>query len=149
LEEDFFGRAQQLRSGIPDPLEEAHPNPWAIAVPSRDAGAEATVRDWVHDGGLDGVDIVDACGAGPPRDRPEVDVDQVTVDALCAVEGSVAFHATQAGPYRGGLNGYEPAIGHRVERHLAGIATVRSGRVSEVRCFSDRFELARRLRNIR
>lgn len=148
VEQDFMGQRRQLETGVPDPLEPPHIDPWTTTKPvSPVLAGEETVRAWLSWGALHEaprawIDTT-ACGTGDHDDAGGealvVDAQETVINDLFSAGQRVAFHVTLRGPYRGGLPGVAPeAIGTPVDLHVAGLAQVADGHVHEVRSVTSR-----------
>lgn len=138
VEQDFWSQRRQLRTGVPDPLEPPHIDPWlsTAAVPA-DPGAESVVRAWLAAG-----DLADASGGridegNLAEHQPIVDADDVEVLDLFSAGDRVAFHATLRGSYVGGLDRVD-AGGQRASVDVAGLVTVDGDRITDVHAVTDR-----------
>lgn len=139
VEQDFWSQRRQLTTGVPDPLAPPHPDPWVTTTAQvPDAEAEAVVTTWLTRGDLRAV-------AGGRIDEttveghvPVLDVDHVEVLDLFSVGERVAFHASFAGIYCGGLDDIE-ASGQQASMAVAGIATVAGDHVAGLHAVTDRF----------
>ena len=144
VEQDFLAQEEQLATGVPDPLEVPHLDPWlgTRAEPAR-AEAEAVVRAWLAKGDLRAAAraVIDGSWHAPLAPSP-LEVESVEVNDLFSAGARVAFHVTQRGRYRGGLRGAEPAwAGRAAALRCVGLARVEAGEVREVRIVTDRFGL--------
>lgn len=158
VEQDFAGRRRQVKTGVPDPLEPPHLDPWTTTHPvAPEPDAEQAVRDWLATGRLDEARevLLDAADHAPrcasTSDPLVVDATDVVVNDLFSAGRRVAFHATLLGPYRGGLDGIDGgAVGTPVELPVAGLVRVGpDGRVDEVRAVTSRRSVALALRGPR
>ena len=116
VEQDYLALRRQLTSGVPDPLEPPHLDPWVTTEPvAADAASEAVVRDRLAAGGL--LDVSDL-----------LEVTELTIDDLFSVGRRVPFHVTIRGNYLGDLQGV-PSSNHGtpVTVQVAGIADVVDG----------------------
>jgi predicted ester cyclase len=139
VEQDFWSQRRQLRSGVPDPLEPAHLDPWTTTTAAApDPAAEAVVRGWLAAGDLRDVTGGRVDEASPGEHVPVVDVDRVEVLDLFSAGLRVAFHASFAGRYAGGLDGID-ASGQPASVAVAGLATVAGDRVTDLHAVTDRF----------
>lgn len=144
VEQDYAAMQRQLSDGRPDPLHPPHLDPWTTteAVPP-DAGAEDLVRAWLARGDLaDARSVeVDDMRTGAPHVAP-LDVEDVTVNDLFSAGGSVPFHVTFHGRYRGGLGPSGDAhLGAPASLDVAGIARVVDGAVDHVDAITGRMRL--------
>lgn len=144
VEQDYLAMQQQLRSGEPHPLTPPHLDPWTTTEPvAPDAVAEAAVLAWLERGDLtDARHVeVDDMRTGAAHE-PVLDVEELTVNDVFSAGGSVPFHATFHGAYRGGL-------GQRADQHVGaassldvvGIARVVDGTVDRVDAITGRMRL--------
>ena len=140
VEQDYHGRDRQLATGMPNPLDRPHLDPWVTteAVPE-DPAAVDTARRFLTAGDLTAasgnviIDDSDITGSIP---RP-LDVRDVTVNDLFSAGPRIAFHITQHGLYVGGLDGVDDAtVGQPVDLEVAGVADVTNGAVSNLRAVS-------------
>ncbi|MGH9247057.1 MAG: ester cyclase [Acidimicrobiales bacterium] len=145
VEQDYFGRARQLRGGVPDPIEPRAVDPWATEPIPADPEVEFVVRAWLEKG-----DLTDAERVRLDDDGPRVVLDEVTiaVDDLFAAGTRAAFHLTRRGIYDGGLPDLDPGIGCRVALAASGVVSVLGGTVIEVRAITDRLGVAKQLREV-
>jgi predicted ester cyclase len=139
VEQDFWSQQRQLTTGVPDPLEPPHLDPWGTTVARlSDAAAEAVARAWLQTGDLYAakggrIDELDVA-----EHAPIVEVRRVDVHDLFSAGDRVAFHATLHGPYAGGLEGIAD-VGQPASVDVAGLLTVREGAVADVHAVTDRF----------
>ncbi|HEY8543621.1 MAG TPA: hypothetical protein VIL36_01190 [Acidimicrobiales bacterium] len=136
VEQDHFSMRRQVATRTPDPLLPPHLDPWMWTRPvAPDGEAEAVVRAWLDRADLTAaadvhVDDTRVAGVGY---EPVLDVDEVVVDDLFSAGGSVPFHVTWKGRYRGGLGpACEDHLGRPGEMGVAGIARVADGEVVRV-----------------
>lgn len=151
VEQDFAGRRRQLLTGVPDPLEPPHLDPWMATRPvAPEPAAEAAARAWLARGRLaDAPSVVlDAGDVGASGGDPQVvDATEVVVNDLFSAGPRVAFHVTLRGTYRGGLDGLDAGLGTPVELHAAGLLRVGGGgTVDEVRAVTSRRTVAHAVR---
>lgn len=140
VEQDYASQVRQLATGVPNPLDRPHLDPWITTqpIPEDPAAVEAARRflavgDLGAAGGEVIVDDSDTTGAI----EHVVEVERVTIDDLFSAGSRVAFHVTLHGPYRGGLPGVDDAtIGTPVDLHVAGVATVDGGEVRDLQAVS-------------
>ncbi len=145
VEQDYHGRDRQLATGVPDPLEAPHLDPWVATEPvPEDATVLEVARRWVAAGDLeagDGVVVDDSDVTGAVAHV--VDVTDVTIDDLFSAGPRVAFHVTLHGAYAGGLDGVDPGnVGRPVSLAVAGVAEVTAGAVRNVRAVTGRLGVA-------
>ncbi len=102
--EDYASRRRQLADGVPEAVESPAVAPWDGEPGVPDRAAEADVAEWLRGGSATGtgdhVWFDDLPVAATP---PLLEVHTTVFDDLFSVSGRVAFHVTQRGPYRGGL----------------------------------------------
>jgi predicted ester cyclase len=147
VEQDFWSQRRQLDTGVPDPLETPHLDPWLTTTARPpDPAAEALVRAWLAAGDLTAADTGRIDEGSLPLHRPVVEVDGVEVLDLFSAGDRVAFHATLRGTYTGGLDG-GGAVGHPAAIDVAGLVTVDGDRVADVRAVTDRFGASLALRS--
>lgn len=145
-EEDYYGRRRQLGDGRPDPVDRPMVAPWDQPAGRPDPAAEQVVRDWLAGPDLRGVPVVcDDEGTGQPATRL-LEVASCRIDELFSSGDQVAFHAGQLGRYLGGLDGLDDRVGRSAAIELAGVVTVRDGRIVAGRVVRDRLGTARTLR---
>ncbi len=145
VEQDFFGRRRQLKSGVPDALEPPHLDPWMATVPvPPDPEAEATVVAWLTAGDLAAVASGWVDDAPASEHRHPLETVDVEIDDLFSAGDRVAFHATARGEHRSGV-GADDLAGRPASLGIAGIATVAAGGVADIRVVTDRLGLRARL----
>jgi hypothetical protein len=147
VEQDFYGRRLQLKSGEPDALEPPHLDPWAATVPeAADAGAEAVVTAWLAAGDLAAAPTGWIDGAALDRHVAPVTATDVTVDDLFSAGATVAFHATIQGELTGSAAvDVSEATGGTASLGVAGWALVAGDDVAAVHVVTDRLGLRTRL----
>lgn len=151
VEQDFLGRDEQTASGITDPLEPGHPDPWATTreAPTSPA-AEAAVHAWLDRLATDPVAALRDPGirvleAGAPE--PLLGDQQLTVDDLFSAGDRVAAAITLRGRYVGGLPDVpEDAVGVVADLPVTLLARVRDDQLVGAELVRDRWGLVRRLR---
>lgn len=104
-EEDYLSRRRQLAGGVSDPVATPATAPWSARPEPADQDAEDAVRAWLASGDLaaGGRVQLDDGWTGQPT-PPLLEHEDVLVDSLFSAGRSVAFHATQRGAYRGGID---------------------------------------------
>jgi hypothetical protein len=145
VEEDYYARRRQLKSGLANPVGEVAIAPFSTARLQPNQHAEAIVREWIEGNPLsesEGIACNDSRHAGwrEPRFR---ELDEVEVRELFSCGNDVAFSVRLAGPLDGGL---PELAGHEDERGaivVNGIATTDGQRVQTAAMVSGRFELLR------
>lgn len=131
VEQDFYGRRQQLSSGVPDPLPPAMDEPWGAEQAAEDPVAVETARAWA---------------LKAPLPIP-VSAEEVVVEDAFGAGDKVALRLRADGAYRGGLFGIpEDAVGTPSWIHVNTISHVGEGRVIGSWAVSDRFGLRNRLK---
>ncbi|MCZ4551415.1 nuclear transport factor 2 family protein [Gordonia rubripertincta] len=145
VEQDYYARREQSRSGIPDLIEAPAFDPWTVEPRDPDPGTEQLVRDWIHAGGLfdSAIGSFDNEATSLPR-RPLMSERTVTVLDLFTAGPRAAFHAVVHGKYAGGLGSLDSFRGKPTALYIAGICTV-AGETVTVRAVSDRLIVERRL----
>lgn len=141
VEQDYHGRNRQLSTGVPDPLEPPHLDPWVgTQAVAEDAAAVEVVRRWLTAGDVtacDSVVIDDSDVTG--RVGRVVDAGVVTINDVFSAGARVPFHVTLEGAYLGGLDRVgDEALGARVAVSVAGIAEVDGGQVASARMVTGR-----------
>ena len=145
-EEDHYGRRRQLGDGRPDQVDRPMVAPWDQRAGRPDAAAEQVVRDWLAGPDLRGAPVVcDDEGTGQLATHL-LEVESCRIDELFSSGDQVAFHAGQSGHYLGGLEGLDDLVGRSAATELAGLVTVRDGRIVAGRVVRDRLGTARTLR---
>jgi hypothetical protein len=141
VEQDYHGRNRQLATGVPDPLEPPHLDPWVATEPvPEDSSVLESARRWLAAGDWSAADAVivddsDVTGAV----AHVLDVEEVTINDLFSAGSRFAFHVTLTGPYAGGLDGVgQDAIGTTAALAVAGVAEVADDRVRNVRAVTGR-----------
>jgi hypothetical protein len=123
--EDYASRRRQLADGVSDTVEPPAVAPWDVEVGSANLAAESDILEWIRRGaatsGDDQVWFDDVpIGAAAPL----LDVQFSVVDDVFSVDGRVAFHVTQHGSYRGGLESIgvaESAVGREATLYSVGV----------------------------
>jgi SnoaL-like domain len=157
VEQDYWARTRQLRSGAPNQVQPPGLAPWPDAPAAADQQAAAAVRRWLGgwaqqaagadlSGGLGTAAVLDDEPSAAPE-RILLAVERVDVHDAFSAGPTVAFHAGVHGRYAGGLAGAAgPAVaGVPVVAYLAGLAQVRGGQVTSLRAVTDRLGLAKGL----
>lgn len=145
VEQDYFSRRRQLRTGAALPVDHPALSPWTQAAVAPDTCAETVVRDWLNAGALahtPGV-LLDDQWTGAPV-SPLIEQQRVEINDLFSCGEAVAFHVTQHGNFIPDKELTGPA-GTPTHLNMAGIVRVADGRVSAGRIIRNRIELARRL----
>ena len=146
-EEDYYGRRRQLNDTACDPVDRPAVAPWDEQPKPQNAEAEAVVRSWLSGPDLRAAPVVcDDEATGQPAHRL-LDVEDCRFDEVFSAGDEVAFHIGQTGRYLGGLDGLDDLVGESAQLELAGVVTVRDGRVVSGRVVRDRLGTARALRD--
>jgi hypothetical protein len=146
VEQDYFGRRTQQRSGAAHPIEVPGIDPWAVRAGAADPAVEETVRRWLAGGGLADVPLggLDDEHCAEPR-RMLLSAPRVTILDLFAAGERAAFHVALHGRYAGGLDDLDGYRHAPASLYVSGLATVRDGAVGDVRAVTDRLAAERRL----
>lgn len=140
VEQDFASQRRQLTTGVPDPLEAPHVDPWCTAEERpADPAAEAAVREWLAAGDLAAAPEGRIDEGGLADHEPMVVAESVEVLDLFSAGDRVAFHATFRGAHVG--SGQPAAI------DVAGLVRVAGGNVADVHAVTDRFGTSLALRS--
>lgn len=132
VEQDFYGRREQLSSGVSDEIPAAMDDPWGTEPVAEDRKAIAVAREWAHH---------------TPLPIP-VRSNNVTIEDALGAGSKVALRIRVDGTYRGGLFGLpEAVVGAPCFIHVNTIAHVDGGRVTAGWSVSDRFGLRNRLKD--
>ncbi|MFN8023744.1 MAG: ester cyclase [Acidimicrobiales bacterium] len=149
VEQDYLARDRQLATGVPNPLDRPHLDPWTTthAVPEDPAVVE-TMRQFLLAGDLTAVggDVVMDDSDVTGRIDQVLDIERVVIDDLFSAGPRAAFHVTLHGPYIGGLDVDPATVGRPVELHVAGVASVHDGMVCDLRAVSGKQGIALRHR---
>lgn len=130
VEQDFYGRRQQLASGVSDTLEPAMTDPWSVdRMPSNDGARAVATKSLL--------------GFAPPH----IDPTSTTVEDIFSAGQNVAFKVRWDGTYSGGLFGVdESQRGSVASMDATGVAIVTDGMMTNPHMVLDRYGLRRRLR---
>ena len=138
VEQDFWSQRRQLGTGVPDPLEAPHLDPWVTTtVRPSDPAAEAVVRAWLDVGDLAAARSGRIDELPLAEHRPVVGAERVEVHDLFSAGDTVAFHATVHGPYLGGFDGLAET-GGGTSLVLAGTARVEGDTIAEAHVVTHR-----------
>ncbi len=121
--EDYWSRRRQLADGVAEAVEAPAVAPWDAEPGVPDLAAEADIMEWVGGGAQtrDGDRVwFDDEPVAPTRSL--LDVHTTIVDEVFSASGRVAFHVTQQGTYRGGLDVSESSIGREATLYSVGVA---------------------------
>ena len=149
VEQDHYGKRQQLTHGVADSVPEVAVDPWSgheDAAPTASAAAEPIVRAWLA-----------SLESWPPADalldegahhgaQPRLRVTDTTLHAVVAEGDRIAFNARIAGTYEGGLENGPRASGQLVETWVGAIGHLKKGEVTAVRGATNRVAVQRQLR---
>lgn len=143
--EDYYSRRRQLSDGDVAVVEAPAVAPWDAAVEPGDPGAEAAVRAWIAGPGLseDNRVVVDDHRTGVAE--PLIEVETTVIDDCFSAGQRVAFHATQTGPYAGGLDVPESCVGEPVTLYTVGVVGCGQDGMMHGRVIRERAGLQREL----
>ena len=144
VEQDYFSRALQLASGVPQPLEPPAIAPWNTDAAAPDERAIRIVGDWLETGKLAstaGV-ICDDGWAGATVCKI-VEQSSITINDLFSCGSCVAFHVSQHGALIADFAKDPAQIGRPVTVFLAGIVHVGEKRIERGRIIRNRLDLSR------
>ena len=153
VEQDFYGRRQQLAGTAPPPTPVTDPAVWSTADDISNHRTEAAVRSWVelrNSGGearrkLEAGGLAVICN-GTTTHRPLLAGRITEIDDLFSAGDRFGVRLTMRGVYAGDLHdaGSEKH-GRPVSLAVIGVGTVQDGKVATLRLVTDRFGLRRRL----
>lgn len=141
--EDYESRRRQLSTGVALPVEAPAIAPWDAVAEEPSPSAEAAVRAWLLDGAQPTAGIAyddEPVGASVLL----IDVESTVIDEIFTAGQRVAFHITQTGRYRGGLDLPESAVGAAATIYSVGVVSIDDGRLSG-RVIRERGAVLRRL----
>lgn len=146
VEQDYYARRRQLRSGEPNAVEPPAHDPWTTEVESPDPLVEAAARRWLTSGGLDTVPI-GSMDDEPVTSGARIGLDDPQIDILDCFAGSTraAFHATATGTITEWPGAADGVVGKQATVYYSGIVQVRDGQVAGARVISDRLAVERRV----
>jgi predicted ester cyclase len=146
VEQDYYGRREQLRTGRVHAVSPPGIDPWTTESAPPDPGVEAVVHRWLCAGGLSDAALgsLDSEPHGPVR-RMLLSAAQVSVLDLFSAGDRVAFHVLISGRYAGGLDALDAYRHQPASLYVAGLVRVCDGAVREVRAVTDRLAAERRL----
>jgi hypothetical protein len=127
-EEDYLSRRRQLAGGAPDPVAAPAVAPWTARPAAPDPDAEEAVRRWLATGDLTaggGVQLDDAWTGQPTPVL--VEQSELEIDTWFCAGRRVAFHLTQRGTYRGGIDLPDQPIGAPVGLRACGMVELDGG----------------------
>lgn len=144
VEQDYFSRAHQLKTGVSNPVEGPAVAPWDTPAEAPDAEAEAIARTWLESGALAATPNVLCDDAWTGADGGRIlDQTSIALNDFFSCGPHVAFHAVQHGRVR---REFSPeAEGRAAELYMAGIVHVENGVVARGRIIRNRLELQRAL----
>lgn len=146
VEQDYFARRTQLRSGRPNPILPPAHDPWAVPIEEPEPNVEQTLREWLAAGGLATLEIgsLDDERVAPPArivlDRPAYEI----LDCFSGTERAV-FHATARGIVAAWAGAARDLLGKPALVYYSGIVRISDGNVTEARVISDRLAVERRI----
>jgi hypothetical protein len=145
VEQDYYSRRRQQKSGVPNEVDRPAHDPWAHPIETPDPAVEGATRDWLLRNGIAALPVGsldDEAAAEPDRivlDSPEIDV----LDCFAGASRS-AFHVKVTGTISEWPGAADGVIGKRTAVYYSGIANVRDGAVIGARVISDRLAAERR-----
>ena len=144
VNQDFYGRREQLRTGQPAPEEPRHPDPWSTPEEEPDVAGEAVARAW-----LAGEDRGQAVASVADDQLPPLLSGwEIRVVDLFSAGDRVAAAFTIQGEYSGGLADVDDAaIGTHCRLEATALLHVADTWVVRANVVSDRYGLRRRLRH--
>lgn len=146
VEQDYYGRRRQQRTGRTNPIEQPAIDPWATRPEATDEHTEAMVRKWLDEGGLaeapHGALDDEYCA---PNERVVLDDAQTDILDMFEAGRRAVFHVRCHGRYQGGLPNIAEHLDAPLSLYTTGIAEVREDEVRLVRAVTDRLAAERRL----
>ncbi len=142
--EDYESRRRQLSSGAALPVEAPAIAPWDAAAEAPSASTEASVRTWLVGGAMPSAGIAyddELVGTSVPL----IDVESTVIDEMFSAGQSVAFHITQTGRYRGGLDAPDSAVGETATLYSVGVVRIDEAGLLSGRVIRERGALQRAL----
>lgn len=124
-EEDYLARRRQLATRSFDPVATPATSPWSASPQSPDENAEAAVLSWLTNGDLSsggGVSMDDGWTGQPTPTL--LDPYGIEIDSIFSAGRDVAFHATQHGIYRGGIDLPVETLGVKADLRVTGMVRV-------------------------
>ncbi len=144
VEQDYYSRARQLKTGVPNPVEGPAIAPWDGAPEAPDPAAVAIVREWLESGMLaqtPGV-LCDDAWTGAATGQV-IDQRAIELNDIFSCGPHVGFHALQRGTV---TDDFDPDLaGKEGDLFMAGIAHVADGKVVSGRIIRNRLDLQRLL----
>jgi hypothetical protein len=146
VEQDYYARRAQQRSGACDPVAAPGTDPWTVSPGKADPATEDIVRRWLASGGLLDAPVgsLDNERSGASR-RVLFSAPRVTILDLFAAGDRAAFHVLIEGSYAGGLDHLDGYRHAPASLYATGLARVRDGAVTNVRAITDRLAAERRM----
>lgn len=147
VEQDYYARTRQLRSGVPDPVLPPAVSPWSTTAVGSDEESLQIVQEWLTSNPLRALptrvcDDSDILGWA----EPVLDDAEVTVRDIFSCGNEVPFSAEIAGRVAGGLPELDDHVGSLASVVVNGIATVDDGGVVHCQMVADRLGLSRSLK---
>lgn len=144
VEQDYFSRARQLKTGAPNPVEGPAIAPWDTKGEPPSVEAESIVRAWLDSGALAATPGVFCDDAWTGADTGRVlDQTSIEVNDFFSCGPQVAFHVTQRGAVRADFA--PDSAGREGALYMAGIVCVENGAIARGRIIRNRLELQRSL----
>jgi hypothetical protein len=145
VEQDYYSRRRQQKSGVPSDVDRPAHDPWAHPIETPDPAVEIATRDWLLGNGIASLPV------GSLDDEIVYEADRVVLDSpeieildCFAGQSRSAFHACATGVISGWPGAADGVIGKRSSVYYAGIAHVADGQVTSARVISDRLATERR-----
>lgn len=145
VEQDYFSRAEQLRTGSPVPVTAPGLDPFMTPEAPASSQTDDVLRAWLESSQwLSDPAVVWDDGA-PATPRPRLAAAASHVIDLFTSGSRAAFHVRASGTYAGGLGEeHDHLVGGQVDLYATGLVAVDAGRVSG-HVVSDRHTFLRRL----
>lgn len=150
VEQDHFGRRAQLVNGVADPVAPVAIDPWSGHEPLSsplEPTARAALERWADELSHWPPHAVRTDSGRSSAEQPKLEIAHVMINAMVAEGDRIAFNATIAGRYLGGLTGMDHQTDFGVETYVGAFATVRQGELHAVDAISNRVAVQRQLRN--
>jgi hypothetical protein len=144
VEQDYFSRASQLTTGIPNRVEPPAIAPWDTAPAAPDEQAADMVREWLEEGDFattPGI-LCDDAAVGA-RMVQIVEQTSITINDLFSCGSVVAFHIAQHGTLAADFAGDPAERGTAVTLYSAGIVHVSQAGLECGRVIRNRLDLRR------
>jgi hypothetical protein len=146
VEQDYYSRRIQQKSGQAGRILAAAHDPWLRAPLPADDETQTVARQWLLDGGLLSAEtgaLDDEHWADPKRMRFDSPV--VEILDLFTAGPDAAFHVQISGRYAGGLDDLDEHLGRPANLYATGFVTVADGAVTDAQAVTDRLAAERRL----